>query len=99
MELKGKYIILEKLSGERYRADMLVGNRDVQGWCIEPPQVGYAFYLYTSPEDVKIGDAVIPKEDLLCAWTSRVDSIDLENNIIKTANSTYKIEIKDEQLV
>lgn len=95
--MKGKYVILEKLSGERYRPDMLVGDRSIQGYCLEELKVGYPFFLYTSPTDLKIGDAVIPKEDLICAWTSRVDSIDLENNIIKTANSVYKFEFKTEE--
>lgn len=90
----GKYIILEKLDG-KFRQDMLVGDKSIQGWCIEPLTVGHQFYLYTSPTDIVIGEAVIPKEELICSWTSRVDSIDLENGIIKTKNSTYKIEIKD----
>ena len=92
----GKFVILEKLSGERYRADMLVGDRSIRGYVLEEPQVGYPFFLYSSAEDVKIGEAVIPKEDLLTAWTSVVREVDLENNIIKTANSVYKIEVKDE---
>lgn len=95
----GKYIILEKLSGERYRPDMFPGNREIQGFCLELPQAGYPFYLYTSPEDVKIGETVIPKEDLMCAWTSAVREVDLEKGIIKTTNSTYKIEIKNEQYI
>lgn len=97
MQIKGKYIILQKLDGKNNQF-LPIGNKQIQGYCLEEPQVGYQFYLYTSPEDVKIGDAVIPKEDLLCAWTSVVREIDLENNIIKTNNSTYKFEIKtDEQ--
>jgi hypothetical protein len=94
MELIGKYIILEKLSGERYRPDMIVGDKSVQGYCLENPQKGYQFYLYTSPTDITIGEAVIPKGELPCAWTSVVQEIDLENGLIKTKNSTYKIEIK-----
>ena len=91
--MKNKYVILEKLDG-KFRQDMIVGDKSVQGWCLEEPQVGYQFYLYNSLEDVKIGEAVIPKEDLPCAWTSVVKEIDLENGIIRTANSTYKIIIK-----
>ena len=94
--MKGKFVILEKLSGERYRPDMLIGDRSIRGYCLEPPKVGYQFFLYSSAEDVKIGESVIPKEDLPCSWTSVVREIDLENNIIKTANSVYKFEIKDE---
>ena len=99
--MKGKFVILEKLSGERYRPDMLVGDRSIIGYCLEPPQVGYQFFLYSSAEDVKIRmneteSYTIPKEDLLTAWTSVVREVDLENNIIKTANSVYKIEVKDE---
>ncbi len=94
--MKNKFLILEKLSGERYRPDMVVGDKSIRGWCLEPPQAGYPFYLYTSPEDVKIGDAVIPKEDLVCSWTSAVKEINWETNILKTTNSTYKIEIINE---
>lgn len=92
--MKNKYVTLEKLSGEKFRQDMLVGDRSIQGYCLEEPQIGYPFYLYSSFEDVKIGEAMIVKEDLPCAWTSRVEEIDLEHNIIKTANSTYRFEIK-----
>ena len=91
--MKGKYLVLEKLDGS-YRADLPIGNKEIQGWCLEEPIVGHQFFLYTSPNDVEIGEAVIPKGDLPCAWTSRVASIDLENQIIKTANSTYRIIIE-----
>ena len=91
--MTGKYIILEKLDGS-FRQDLPIGNKEVQGYVLKEPKVGYPFYLYSSPEDVKIREAIIPKEDLPCAWTSVVREIDLENNIIKTANSTYKYEIR-----
>lgn len=93
MELKNKYLILEKLDGT-YRVDLPIGNKDIQGYCLEEPKVGFAFYLYSSNEDVKLGEAVIPKEDLLCAWTSAVREIDFENNLIKTNNSTYRYETR-----
>ena len=91
----GKFITLEKLDG-KFRQDLPIGNKEIRGYCLEEPQVGYQFYLYSSAEDVKIGEAIISKEDLPCSWTSVVREIDLENNIIKTANSVYKFEIKDE---
>ena len=94
MELKNKYLILEKLEG-KYRQDMLVGDRSIQGYCIEPPTVGYQFFLYNCIKDVEVMGAVIPCNELPVAWTSVVREIDLENLTIKTANSTYKIEIKD----
>ena len=93
--MKGKFVILEKLDG-KFRQDLPVGNTLIRGYVLEEPKVGYQFYLYSSVEDVKIGEAVIPKEDLPCSWTSVVREIDLENNTIKTANSVYKIEIRDE---
>lgn len=95
MELKNKYLILEKLEG-KYRQDMLVGDKSIRGWCIEPPTVGYQFYLYNCVKDVEVMGTVIPCHDLPVAWTSTIESIDLENGIIKTRNSTYKI--KDEVL-
>jgi hypothetical protein len=96
MELKNKYVILEKLSGERYRADMPVGDRSIQGYCLELPEVGYQFFLYNCIKDVEVMGAIIPCHDLPIAWTSRVEEIDLINNIIRTKNSIYKIEIKDD---
>lgn len=98
--MKGKFVILEKLDG-KFRQDLPVGNTLIRGYCLEEPKVGYQFFLYSSAEDVKIRmneteSYTIPKEDLLCAWTSVVREIDLENNIIKTANSVYKFEVKDE---
>lgn len=92
--MKGKYVILEKLDGS-FRQDLPIGNKKIQGYCLEEPEVGYQFYLYTSPTDITIGEAVIPKEKLICSWTSRAESIDLENGLIKTKNSTYKIKVKD----
>ena len=89
----GKYIILEKLDGS-YRQDLPLGNKEIQGYCLHEPKVGEQFMLYNSPTVIVIGDAIIPKEDLLVAYTSVVREIDLDNNIIKTANSTYKFEIK-----
>ena len=89
----GKYIILEKLDGT-FRQDLPLGNKKVQGYCLNETKVGEQFMLYNSPTDIVIGGATIPKEDLLVAYTSVVREIDLENNIIKTANSTYKFEIK-----
>lgn len=93
--MKGKFVILEKLDG-KFRQDLPIKNTLIRGYCLEEPKVGYQFFLYSSAEDVKIGESVIPKEDLLTAWTSVVREIDLENNIIKTANSVYKFEVKDE---
>lgn len=92
----GKYIILEKLDG-KHRIDLPIGNKEIQGYCLEEPKVGYPFFLYTSPKDIKIGEAIIPKEDLLTAWTSAVREIDLENNLIITNNSTYRIIIKTDE--
>lgn len=91
----GKYVVLQKLDGKKYRPDMLVGDRSVQGYCIEPPTIGHQFFLYNCIKDIEVMGAVIPCNELPVSWTSRVESIDLENRIIKTANSTYKIEIKD----
>ena len=96
--MKGKFIILEKLDG-KFRQGLPVGNTLIRGYCLKEPKVGYQFFLYSSAEDVKIGESVIPKEDLLTAWTSVVREIDLENNIIKTANSVYKFEVKDERSI
>lgn len=92
--MKGKYIILEKLDGS-FRQDLPIGNKELRGYCIEPPEIGYPFYLYNCIKDVEVMGAVIPCNELPVSWTSRVKEIDLENGTIKTANSIYKIEIKD----
>ncbi len=93
--MKGKYLILEKLSGERFRQDMLVGDRSVQGYCLEEPTVGYQLFLYNCIKDIDVMGATIPCRDLPIAWTSIVQEIDLVNNILKTKNSIYKIEVRD----
>lgn len=94
MELKNKYLILEKLDG-KFRQDMIVGNKEVRGFCLNEPTVGHQFFLYNCIKDVEVMGAIIPCNELPVAWTSRVEEIDLEANIIRTKNSTYKIEIKD----
>lgn len=94
MELKNKYLILEKLDG-KFRQDMLVGDKSIRGYCLDEPTVGHQFFLYNCIKDVEVMGAVIPCNELPVSWTSRVESIDLENFTIKTKNSTYKIEIKD----
>lgn len=98
MKLKNKYIILEKLSDDMFGGNhpngVNVGSIAVQGYALYEPTVGEQFCLFSSLEDVKIGEAIIPKEQLLTSWTSAVKEIDLENMILKTKNSTYKILIK-----
>lgn len=93
MEMINKYLILEKLDGS-FRQDIPIGSKEVQGYALDEPKVGYPFYLYTSLDDIKVGEAIIPKEDLITSWTSVVREIDLENSIIRTVNSTYKFEIR-----
>ena len=93
--MKGKYIILEKLDGT-FRQDLPIGSKGVQGYCLEEPRVGYQFYLYNCVKDVEVMGAVIPCQEVAVAWTSVVKELDLEYNIIKTANSIYKFEIKNE---
>lgn len=93
MELKNKYLTLEKLDGKDNQF-LPIGNKEIQGYCLEEPQVGHQFFLYNCIKDIEVMGAVIPCNELPVSWTSRVKEIDLENNIIKTANSTYKFEIK-----
>lgn len=96
MELQGKYITLEKLNGRDNRL-ISIGSTIIQGYCLDNPEVGYAFYLYSSPKDVKIGEAVIPKHDLPCAWTSQIKEIKTDENILVTNNSIYKVIIKENE--
>ncbi len=78
---KGKYIILEKLDGI-FRQDFLIGNKEIQGWNRHGIEIGKQLYLYDH-----LTKGVRP-----VAWTSIVKEID--EDIIKTNNSTYKIIIK-----
>ncbi len=80
MNLKEKYIVLEKIDGS-FRQDLPVGNKEIQGMVLEEPKVGASFKLYSVSQ-------------VLQAWTSPVKEIDYKNRIIKTVNSTYKYEIK-----
>lgn len=81
MKLKEKYVVLEKIDGS-YRVDLPVGNKEIQGLALEEPKIGESFKLYSATW-------------VLQAWTSAVKEIDHKNKIIKTANSTYKYEIKE----
>lgn len=90
----GKYVVLTKLDGKNNQF-LQIGSKEIQGFCLEEPTVGYQFFLYNCIKGVEVMGALIPCHDLPVAWTSRVESIDLENGVIKTKNSTYEIEIKD----
>lgn len=78
---KNKYIILEKLEGT-FRVDLPTGNTEIQGYCRHGIEVGKELYLYSHPIKGVRADS----------WTSVVVSI--ENDIIKTKNSIYKIIIR-----
>ena len=99
MKYINKHLILTKLEDNKYGGNHIngvnVGSQEVQGYCLDEITPGQQLYLYSSNEDVHIGDFKVPKEELLCAWTSIVESFDEENMLLKTANSLYKIEIKE----
>ncbi len=78
---QNKYIILEKLEGT-FRQDLPIGNTEIQGYCRHGIEVGKPIDLFSHP--IK---GVRPD-----CWTSIVKEID--GDIIKTQNSTYKITIK-----
>ena len=82
--MKGKYVILEKIDGS-FRQDLPIGNKEIQGYVFQEFKIDFPILFFFSAED-----------QTPCAWTSKVVSVDLEKQIIKTKNSTYKFEIRDE---
>jgi hypothetical protein len=79
---KNKYIALEKLEGT-FRQDLPIGNFLIQGYCRHGIEVGKPIDLFSHP--IK---GVRPD-----CWTSIVKEIN--GDIIKTKNNTYKIKIND----
>ena len=85
--LKGAFLILTKLSADtedsRNNLQVQVGSRKVCGWNRHGLEVGKQLYLYSH-----LIKGLRPD-----AWTSIVESFNIEDNTIKTKNSTYSFEI------
>src|SRR5690606_166527 len=87
--MKGKYIILEKLKDLKFGGNHPNGvnkGYKLQGWCVDEPIIGEQLFLYVT-NDFKVSPS---------AWTSRLVNIDMNNMILETANSKYKIEIDED---
>lgn len=87
MELKNKNITLIKLSDDKFNGrhpnGVFTGSK-ISGYVKSEPKIGEQLYLYYS----------LKLTSTYSAWTSAVKSIDYDNMILKTENSTYKIEIE-----
>jgi hypothetical protein len=79
-----KYLKLQKVSDDRsdktHFTQIPIGSIEIQGFWDEEIRIGEQLLLYPSEK----GGSPI-------CWTSRVVKFDLENKIIETKNSTYKI--------
>ena len=87
--MKDKYIILEKLEDLKFGGKHPNGvnkGYKLQGWCIEEPIIGEQLFLYMT-NDFRTTPS---------SWTSRLVDIDMDNMILETANSKYKIEIDED---
>jgi hypothetical protein len=90
--MKNKYIKLTKLSDDVFgklglpHPNFINVGHVLAGWCVDEPIIGEQLYLYPFNK----------KEHMPVAWTSVLKNIDLENMVLKTKNSTYRIEIINE---
>ena len=97
MKYTNKYLLLTKLEEDRpNRNGVHIGSQLIQGYCLDGITPGQQLYLYSSNEDVVVMGYTVPKQELLTSWTSTVVSLDEDNDLLKTKNSLYKIEIKEQ---
>lgn len=91
MEIKNKYLVLKKISDDRFNGNhpngVNVGSTIIQGYPKLGINVGEQLFLFPSLKFTSSPQA----------WTSVVKSFDKKNMILKTANSTYKIQELNEK--
>lgn len=89
--MNDKYITLTKLSDDAFNGShpngIYVGNSSIQGYPRKGINIGEQLFLHPS---LKIDSS--PN-----AWTSTVESFDKKKMILKTRNSTYKIDIRKDE--
>jgi 2-keto-3-deoxy-galactonokinase len=85
--LIGKYLQLKKEEDLVFKGNhpnfINVGNKEIKGFCVKEPVVGEQFYLYPSKK----------MHFRPSSWTSKVVSVDTENQKITTENSVYSYTI------
>lgn len=87
-ELINKYLILEKQEDLRFEGNHPNGinkGYKLKGWCVHKPIIGEQLFLYIS-KSIKTSPS---------SWTSRLVNIDMENMMLETKNSKYKISIDE----
>ena len=87
--MKNKYIILEKLEDLKFSGNHPNGinkGYKLQGWCVDEPIIGEQLFLYVT-NDFRTTPS---------CWASRLVDIDMDNMVLETANSKYKIEINED---
>ena len=91
MEIKNKYLLLTKVSDDKFKGNhpngINVGSTLIQGYAKMGIVKGEQLFLFPF---LKINSS--PN-----AWTSIVVSFDKKTMMLKTKNSTYKIEIKKDE--
>lgn len=88
MEILNKFVNLTKLSDDVFGGNHPNGINEghvLSGIVLKKPMIGEQFYLYGT----KLSG---PK-----AWTSKVVEINEEENLIKTKNSTYRVDVVEIQ--
>lgn len=89
--MNNKYITLTKLSDDAFNGShpngIYVGNSSIQGYPKNGINVGEQLFLFPS----------LKNESNPNAWTSQVVSFNKKNMILKTKNSTYKIDIRKDE--
>lgn len=85
MKIIDKYLVLHKISDDKFNGNhpngINVGSTRIQGICKKEPVIGKSFILI---------DTIL---NIPCAYTSAVKSYDKKKGILKTNNSTYKIQV------
>jgi hypothetical protein len=86
--LIGKYLVLTKMEDRVYEGNhpnkVNIGSSDIQGFLKNDIEIGEQLYLYPT-----LKFQIAP-----CAWTSSVESFDIEKMELRTKNSLYTITIK-----
>lgn len=88
MELKNKFVTLEKLEDLRYNGNHPNGintGYKLKGWLLEEPIEGQAVFLFATKSI----------QSTPSGWTSVIKNVDMENMLLETKNSMYKITVDE----
>ncbi len=91
----GDYIILEKIEDKKFEGfhpnGINVGNNLIRGYYKEPVEIGKQLFLYS--KEIIFEGTTFPSSPT--CRTSKVEKLDIENMLLETMNSIYKITIKE----